>query len=407
MQPRSAERPTGPRFPPWLVAPAALALLLAAVALASALTPFPARSWLRHLGVPAQEQPFGDLRVIAAAIDATRQGASPYEPAGADGRQNTYNYPKIWLLLRYAGLQEATLIPWGSALGVLFLATVCRLVRPTTMAEGAYLAILICSPTCLLALERGNSDLLVFIGLAWCVVVMCSNGLAASAVFVAAAAKLFPIGAMVALRPSNSARRWLGLTVVVVAGILLWLWLTRDQWAAVLAITPRIPHWSFGAAVPGQWVGEFTAVKLPQMLSHGLGLAAAGGVVLWLAMVAGKEKSMPPPWAPEAARGLLVGLGVVGFAWVLGNSFQYRLVFLLMCVPALWRSRDDGSKNAGLAARVALALLPIYLWWDFFAGEQQLGSALVKQLVCFILLGALTLLGLRLFFFDPARRAPA
>lgn len=402
MRPPPGDQPSGSRFPPWLVAPATLTLLLAFVALAGSVTPFPARSWLRHLGVPAQDRMFGDLRAIADAIDATRDGGSPYMPPVPGGPQPAFNYPEIWLLLRYAGLNGATIVPWGCALGVIFLATVFRVVRPATTAEGAYLALLVCSPPCLLALERGNSDLIVFIALAWSVVLVPSAGLGVAAILVAGCAKLFPIGAIAALRPSLSLSRWLVLTAIVVAVFLVWLWATRDEWAAVLAVTPRIPHWNFGAAVAGQWVREFTALEVPRAVGHGMSLAAAAAVLLWLGAVARQERAHPLPWTTESGCGLLLGLGVVGLAWAMGNSFQYRLVFLFACVPALWHARNAQSKPTRAAARCALITLPVYLWWDFFAGERQLGSALSKQFACFVLLGSLTLLGLRAFRAAPA-----
>ena len=51
------------------------------------------------LRVPAMAQPFGDFRVIPAAVESAAQGHDPLVSNPADPRARPLNYPRVWLLV--------------------------------------------------------------------------------------------------------------------------------------------------------------------------------------------------------------------------------------------------------------------------------------------------------------------
>jgi hypothetical protein len=245
-------------------------------------------------------------------------------------------------------------------------------------------------------LERANSDEVIFAALALAFFRVRTSLTLAGVVFLNACAKLYPIAGILALLVGEKRRRHLVLIGTTILLFGLYIMMTLDQWRNVSTTTPRVPYWSFGSAVAGQWLGVFTNVKISHSISHlaGLSLVVA---ILPLIIIATQQVRVTLPVLPMATvRGLVAGTAMVGTAYLIGNSFEYRLVFLLLALPALWTFRQEGLSWDRWAGNLGLALLALCFWWNAIAGEKSLNSVLTKQALVFGLLSVMTFLSLRI-----------
>lgn len=385
---------------PWLWSASMLTACLAAFVLLGQVTSFPTSMWVKQFGVPLAPELFADLKVISDGIVAAEQGQSPYlSDVGANG----FNYPKIWLQWRLLGLGPETLRAWGIITGLLFVVAALAVVRPRNLTEAVYLGFLLCSPVCLLLLERANSDNVIFAALAVALLLARFPAVLAGTLLLTACAKLFPVAGTVALLVDGRQRHRFAWAAVVVGLFGLEVLLTLDEWRTVAAATPRLPYWSFGAAVAGQWFGEYTSVKIPLGISYLAGLVLVAVTLPGIFLAARRTRSALPVLSLTAMRGLAAGTALVGLAYLLGNNFQYRLVFLLFAVPALWTLRTQGEGVDRSAGNLGLLLLQLCFWWDMIAGENFLNGVLTKQVLVFSLLGVLTFLSLRVLLRGSAR----
>jgi len=316
------------------------------------------RVW-QHLGVAALSPTFGDLHNITSAVDCRRAGYDPLVSDPCDPWRRPMNYPRIWLFL-FSALhirQQDTVIA-GVCLAVLFYLAVFLFIGRINAYEGGLYTILLCSSAAMLAVERGNNDLIIFLLLTVALLALRQAGGVRWAAYVlfglCALLKIYPFCVYVlALRekPRASAAVLLASTAIFA----LYLFLIRDDLRAIQAALPRSYELSYGSHV---LFDRLQAMRLPVPASV-MPLFAVLCVV-GVAYVARRRTPAPilSRWNRES---LIMGtlLYVVTFAF--GNNYNYRLIFLLFAVPALLeliKTPNPYTRFAGLF----LAVMIVSLW---------------------------------------------
>lgn len=352
-------------------------LLVAAVATyAVTLATFPAL--LRFVGVSHYGHWFLDGYAILAANDAVSVGLNPWAPNALDPLGRPHVYSHWWLHLRDLGLTRAHHLAGGIVLGLGFLGAAFSRLRPRTAGElGWYLAIVCASPV-VLAIERANNDLVVFIVLAPVVPCLLSERrglpwLAVALVAIATALKFYPAAAALILLAGNDARvlrqRLLfgGLALALVGASV------APDLARISGLLPRAEGiLTFGSA------NIFAAIGL-----RGSMATVAGLVVAVLIATAFLRSRIFSGWKLRTEeRGdwwsFILGAALLGGCFFSGSSYGYRWVFAIWLAPLLWRLPRDPTVPAGVRklARVSAVLLVPALWGDaLFGGVTALVAA--------------------------------
>jgi hypothetical protein len=278
---------------------------------------------------------------------------------------------------------------------LVFLVTAALVVAPRTPWGGVALAALLVSPPFLLGLERGNSDLPMFVLLAlagW----LLGRGARGSAgeawggaavIVGAAALKFYPLVSLVALwgQPGRAARRIAWGACGAVVFFALW-WLQEEHYVSALreAARPR-SVFTFGLPLaPMSWelLGERRGWLLVGALPAGLAIAWVmvwGWRIFWDAL----------PVAGGRAAAAVAG----GSAWLLcyvsTTNFGYRAVLLAF----FWRYWGASKAGRGL---IVLLLLTFWLeapkyWFAGWLAQQQ--TVWAKPLVVLSGFGQMTMLG--------------
>jgi hypothetical protein len=366
---------------PRLGALVAVALLFALLAALAQLERF---DLLRHVGVPPMRPSFADVRAVTGACESVRLGFDPMLANPGDPWGRPFNYPRVWLLLEPLGVGNehaellAVLLWLAAAAGLTWLAS--QVDRPAASVGFAILAV---SPPFAFALERANTDLLMFALLAAAAFALRRRPwLSAALVGGASVLKLFPALAFVVfIRRASSARNAGSVVAFAYAAYLL---VSSDQLAPIAANTQHEASLSYGVALAPNaaarvlgWPRELTwALALGLLAALGLGAALLSRRVLAPAVSAGQEAA------------LRVGAAVYLGTFLLGSNFDYRLLFLVFVAPALgvWASCD--SRAARWLARATLAAASLCVWRPLWARMIELaphGEPAVRaldELVC-------------------------
>lgn len=365
----------------WLLA--AVGLYAGIIAAGYAATGNYAAYWLR-LGVPGMQPIFGDLHVITAGWDCLRLGHDPLLSNPCDLWKRPMNYPRLWQAGAALGLTQ-TDTPWlGTLLTLLFMGVIFRLVYRHPAARWRwYWPLAVLSPHVMLAVERGNSDLLIFsllAGAVWLVRRSAPWRLLGWAVFMLACVlKLYPIFAIGLAGQGRSRRKGLlALALLLVFG--MYVLLTFNDLSLISAATPRENFDSFGLFVLPDALAEWFA--LPKA-----GLRAAAGVLaaaIALFVLLKNKNTLPLHAGREAEAFFVVGAGIYVGSFLLGNNFNYRFVFTLLTLPLLLAAPPRRR------ATLTLAVLLITLYSRFLnppvgiffqeAAAAEAAQALVRKL---------------------------
>ena len=313
-----------------------------------------------HVGVEPGAESFADLRSVTSSWDCERKGIEAFPRNPCDPFHRPANYPRIWTRLGVFGLGEGDTVPLGVAIGVVFLVSAFAAAGPLTLGEGAIYGVALLAPATTLGIERGNVDLLMFALVVLGVLLVRRSAWAGAApIALAAVLKLFPAFAVVLL--VRLRRRWpAAVAAVVVLGV--YVGLTLNDIRTLRHVIPRLVVNSYGAGVVVDamrlagvsWAQSAAEVRYVRLSVIALGLLLAL-VLLRIRRSTGLGENglrLDAFWA---------GAGVYAGTYVFGNNFDYRLAFLLLCVPQLCTWVRRGGAPAPWPEAVLAALL-VTLW---------------------------------------------
>ena len=348
---------------------------------------------LRVAGVPSVGAPFSDLYVFPAAVGELAQGNNPYLRNPSDPWARTYNYPRTWLLfMRY----PFAAIPWlGFGIDAVWLFGLLLWWGRLGPIQGLLAGAAACSPPVILALERCNSDLIIFLVVAAAVACLAGRrpGPAWIGLFAAAVLKLFPAAAFAAFlqRGWREARWWL----CAAAGALgWWVLLELNEIRAIAHNTPTGgPAISYGSTViftiadllhrdrTGEWAGYSSQAWLGAAVA-----VLVAGAMAWVGFRRRSVASALP--FDRALAGFHAGACIYIATFILGSNFAYRQIFLLLCLPWLLR-KDDGFPLPRVRSAAAICLF-VLLWsnaqWSLaLIAPRELASwTLMATLACLV-----------------------
>jgi hypothetical protein len=347
------------------------------------------------LGVNSAPTLFYDARNVAAAADCWALGYDPLVENPCDPAGRVMVYPRVWVVVHYLGVTQERTLWFGGILVALFLASVLLLVGRLSIPQGFVVATAVVSPAVMLAVERGNVDIVLFgafVGavFAWSARDKVTPLLSPALIVAAGIAKLYAIFALPAYWFTGVRRaRWGVVGGVAVMGA--YLLLTWGDVRQVLKSPEGGLLYSYGARIligdlyhrfqPGTWAYGSLLAQLIAVIP-----VVVASVALWIWL----RRRLPEPSVDErvSPRTLAFHLGALTYlgTFVTRKSGDYRLVFVLLTLPLLleWAWGEPGQVRTilgriGLVAVVvglyAGALSPFIGPWDELASWAMAGAS--------------------------------
>jgi len=319
--------------------------------------------------------PFLDIQYVLASAECWRHGLDVYlwNPCDALGRPLAYS--PLWLRVTPGFLKTSATTAIGLGLGLLFIASLAAVCRPSIRREALIMGLTALSPMTVFALERANADVAIFLlVLAGCALERARNpwrfgGYALY--FFAGLLKFYPL-VLLALIARERRRDALALAAIAGSILLLLVVCNRPELAKALANLPT----------PSYFTDSFAAVNLPFGLTqilNGVPFRPFIGVLLLatlVALAAARTRRIlslldhaPLDWSPFEAQCLIVGaLALVG-CFFAGQNFNYRGVYFVLVMPGLLLLRGSARQTEAqqlLAQMIAAVLFVVWepLWLE-------------------------------------------
>ena len=325
-----------------------------------------------YLGVPPGPSLFFDARNVTAAWESARLGYDPLYESPRDPWHRPLMYLRPCLLLGVLGLDQSHTFILSAILIAAMFGSFALLIGRVAAGTGLLLALAVCSPAVMLAVERANMDIALFSIVT--VSILLWRGLPVPAqvaspilVLVGAAAKIYPVFALPAFVVSGSRGAARAALLCLPAFGIYCAYNLRDI-AHVAEIATQGEQFSYGARI------------LPAHLYHQLGIARWSGpavlkqviAVVPLAAIsavivirvqrhlAPRRRETTVASAPLLAlhAGALIYLGTFAAA----NNFDYRLVFLLLALPQLIEWACMPTHRLSSLASTTLVAIMVLLW---------------------------------------------
>jgi len=320
---------------------------------------------------PAISPIFADTRTVTHSIDCLLHGQDPYTVRTFDPWHRVYNYPPIWLDLRFLGVTSRSTDLLGTILGIMTVIGFLILFKSRTWITALIIFLCVTSKAVLFAVERGNTDQVIFFLLVLGLFVIDRRKpalkpfLKSALIVFLTILKIFPLAAVAVL-----VRNRKGALVALLAGAcsIAALAITcGHRLPQVLANTPQDVMISFGSLPFFVAIFTHTSHRLLWMVQHHPKAVSLGALLLAvLSVVAGASfreqlDHFLPPLDFDDTRGCIAvaGLAIFCTSFLRGSSYDYRLIFLLGVIAYLVQDLDKRTSLRSLPAAILFLLL---LW---------------------------------------------
>jgi len=284
---------------------------------------------------------FVDLEILLCGVDAIREGLDPYQAMCFEG-EAYFNYPYIWGFLSvFTFFTASNHIYIGLAMLILFMAVVYKFIGKLNFKESLFYTLILISPSIMLGLERGNSDVLIFLMLMLIPLLFYRSKLGTSLIIVVASfLKLFPIGAIVAvlLGLKQTMKYKLLLFSSACLALVVYLLAFKDNIIQVSDKTPRpFKEASYGLGGLPSFVMDTFQIDSSKtwlvFLFFGLVVVA-----IFLLLVYKAKFSIENHQLLSDRKGIafLMGSGIFLITCLIGYNWEYRLLFLLFAMPQVF-----------------------------------------------------------------------
>lgn len=321
------------------------------------LSSFGWKGFWSSLHIPTMSPCFADMRTVQGGLESIQSGHNPQLINPGDPWGRTMNYPLVWLnIARLMKLDDEVhflIFCSGLVLSLVMVSAYMLFMFPS-----GFLLCSILSSATLLAIERGNNDILAFLLLF--AFAYSGRSFLNIALLAAVLLKLYPIFAM----HSVLAKREYCRLLVLLVGI-----------SCVLAfIYCEIPAIRSGNTANGTLSYGISSIKtVTKMIMH----LIPGGTPLHYVAVTGilfatfcyllKSFFLKPFMADVTNHGtrsslFLIGAAIFVYTFILAANWDYRLIFLILCIPYL-SLPEHGWQGKALCVMILFAMNEIWLRW--------------------------------------------
>ncbi len=334
------------------------------------------RQVLGAWGVRAWPWPFLDTDTVLSAARCLREGADVYAFNPCDPEARTYGYSPLWMVLAWFPVTIGW-IPWvGLAFFALFVFALWLLPAGRNREAVILIVIGLLSSATVLAVERGNNDLVNFALVAGMAALMGRSATARLAGYamglLAGLLKFYPMLVMMAALREKPARFF----AITAASIIVTLLAAAVTWHDLVRTWMIVPEGSpiyemFGA--PNFGKGLVVLFHLPAPIGSIL-----RGVMTLAALAIGIRYGLRPATGAAIAQlsvrerdFLLIGALMTIGCFLSAQNISYRTINLLLVLPSLTALRIvDGPRALKAMALVAIGLLwaeLLFHWIQAFA----------------------------------------
>ncbi len=325
--------------------------------------------WRLIIGPHYLDYPFLDMHCVLAHTeghmlgwDVRRMISNPLDPLG----RGTPSYPMWWYsIFGHMGLNTNHVSVVAMIMNSTFLILALLLLKPRSWVEVLAGFGAICSPGVMLAMERGNVDIILFIIVLFVPLLFEWRSRAAIPLawflcFFATGLKYYPVMEFALfIRKIHEIRRLCWLYFLAAVAITGYIIIYLDDLALITKTVPApIDFYTYGAKLVFHFL-KFDAGTTKIFVLLGIVIIACGSI-----LIITKSKITLPVTSNLNVNYFILGVSIITFCFFALSNYDYRSIFLLFTFPYLFdvAKHYKVSKQIKVSARGLLILLFIYMW---------------------------------------------
>ncbi len=315
--------------------------------------------------IPTMSPHFADLRTITGGAESARMGLDPMVENPADPWGRTMDYPRIWQSIFALGIDHRDTVWIAVVMIASFLAGLFLFVRDIDRPTAWIMGAAIFSPAVLLGIERGNNDLLIFFIMAGALAALRHRpAVATGLITMGGILMYFPVFGLLALL-REPRKRFFTLAGISVGILVVYVLLTHNDVLLIGQGELRGTTISYGFNVLHSSLQSHFGSRALGLLATGVSFLMALGIIILGFSTRGRCFTPTHPIEQHHLDGFRLGAAIYIGTFLLGNNWDYRLIFLLFAIPQLTAWARETNPKLALASRLTLLLVLASLWMQF------------------------------------------
>lgn len=316
----------------------------------------------RLWNIPVMSPHFADLRCITHGAESASQGFNPMTENPMDPWKRKLSYPRIWQSLSSIGIDQTHTTYIGMMFIFFYLTGVCLFLPQASIMTVALVFAAVLSPAALLGVERANADLLIFfLASVSIVAAQRSYVLSAFAILIGFTLKLFPIFGWTVLLGADKSK-FRAYTLIMFFLVSSYIAATFQDILLVIEGTPKSIGLSYGLNVFWMTLAgtNVTIGMYARVLSY---LSVILILTFALSALLRNDQPLTHQSNTVSLGALRVGSAIYTGTFLLGNNWDYRLIFLIFTIPQLILWRNCSAKYIPIISKLTLFSIFVSLWY--------------------------------------------
>lgn len=325
--------------------------------------------WERWFKIPVWRAKFWDLRVVLQSCDLFRtMGYSFFDKI--DHSVIILIYPRLWYLLAYIGLGEKHTIFLAISLLIIYFICIFILIKRLDIKEAILYGVILCSPPIMFGVERCNGDILIFIIISLALFIINKNiyinTLSYSLICIATLLKYYNLFAMVICLKEN-VKNIIIINTTCLFILVIYFYAFKDDFAYLSNYTTYPCWFSNGVFVYLDYLNaliikyNYTNFILAEVLFQYRRIVSYIIILLVLVICYAlftKKLRKIVFIDYNYINEFRVGAGIFMGTFLLGNSYDYRLMFVLFTLPQIidWAKHKNKIGNLSRLALVSILI---------------------------------------------------
>jgi hypothetical protein len=337
---------------------------------------------LTAIGIIPFPYPFPDWEGTGGAIRCWNNNIDVYIADPCEPLNWRFSYSPLWLRAVFIPTDRTWTMPIGLVLVLAFLLSLFWLVKPTNWRELIVFALACTSTTVVFALERGNTDVILFIMLVVAGVLstgpLASRILSYALILLAGLLKFYPL---IVLLTALRERPRTFFAIAAAAGLIVvgFFYHFQTELAAALKNIPSGEYASdlFGSVNLPFGAATYTLRLFPKLEQFAWFTALPYAIMALLLIVTAvqvirlaRNGDLASAFAKMPERDgtfLVIGAALIAGCFFAGQSVAYRgvhLIFVVAGLVAMRRAVDTRGRRAFLTHTLIIVLF--LMWGEFF-----------------------------------------
>ena len=337
-------------------------------------------------GFPLGQNLFNDSRAITAGSESFHLGFDPLIENPAMPSGNVMNYPRIWHMLFYFNINQSHTVIFASICIALYIFSSALIYsKLKNSISKVMFMMLVFSPAALLGIERGNIDLIIIFIVVIGALLVKRASIFITLISLAYFLKLYPVFSFICILAKDNIKKHLNKIICVSAIISAYLLISYNDFVLIWNATPKSGELSYGKDVIISAINTSRLFKNSNLSGYSLLLSnflkiAFFLISLFSIYIGIKEtKFFRKNKTPLEINSLfMAGAAIYCGTFILGNNWDYRLIFLNLTFPFLYQSALM-SENLKEKLTYQIGILAIFLSsWDMFLAKYFSGISALK-----------------------------